>query len=91
MKKYLTNSEAWDEVVNGPYVNKNFKTVEEMDKIVEDIKKLKLSWHRKSLHDWQMSCNINSSNAVITWDEYMETNDRYAAFQIAFEKLGVKF
>ena len=40
MKKYLTNSEAWDEVVNGPYVNKNFKTVEEMDKIVEEFNKL---------------------------------------------------
>ena len=41
MKKYLTNSEAWDEVVNGPHVNKNFKTVEEIDKIIEAIQKLK--------------------------------------------------
>ena len=41
MKKYLTNSEAWDEVVNGRYVNKNFKTVEEIDKIVEEFNKRK--------------------------------------------------
>ena len=57
----------------------------------ENIKKLKLSWGRKSQHDWDLSCNLNSDNPVITWDEYIETNDRYAAFEIEFEKLGVKF
>ena len=57
----------------------------------EDIKKLKLSWGRKSQHDWELSCNINSSNPVITWDEYIETNRRYASFEIAFEQLGMKF
>ena len=74
MKKY-SKIECHNMIVNSKfpidpftmYINENFKTVEEMDKIVEDIKKLKLSWHRKSLHDWQMSCNINSSNPVITW------------------------
>jgi len=36
MKKYLTNIEAHNEVVNGPYVNENFKTVEEMNEIVKN-------------------------------------------------------
>tara|TARA_B100000767_G_C19256476_1_gene325421 strand:- start:175 stop:306 length:132 start_codon:yes stop_codon:yes gene_type:complete len=35
MKKYLTNIEAHNEVMNGPYVNDNFKTVEEIDEIVK--------------------------------------------------------
>ena len=57
----------------------------------ENIEKLVLSWNSKSQHDWELSCNLNSDNPVITWDEYYETNNRYAAFEIAFEKLGVKF
>jgi len=57
----------------------------------ENISKLKLSWHNKSQHDWELSSNLNSDNPVITWDEYSEANDRHAAFEIAFEKLGVKF
>ena len=31
MKKYLTNKQAHDEVINGPYINKNFKTAEEIE------------------------------------------------------------
>ncbi len=57
----------------------------------ENIEKLILSWNSKSQHDWELSCNLNSDNPVITWDEYFETNNRYAAFEITFEKLGVKF
>jgi len=57
----------------------------------EIISKLSLSWSSKSQHDWELSHNLNSDNPVITWDEYIETNNRYAAFEIAFEKLGVKF
>ena len=57
----------------------------------EIISKLSLSWSSKSQHDWELSCNLNSDNPVITWDEYIETNNRYAAFEITFEKLGVKF
>ena len=57
----------------------------------ENIVKLSLSWSNKSQHDWELSSNLNSNTPVITWDEYIETNDRYAAFEIAFEKLGVKF
>ena len=57
----------------------------------EIISKLSLSWSSKSQYDWELSCNLNSDNPVITWDEYIETNNRYAAFEIAFEKLGVKF
>ena len=57
----------------------------------ENIEKLVLSWNSKSEHDWELCCAINSENLVITWDEYFEINRRYAAFEIAFEKLGVKF
>ena len=57
----------------------------------ENIEKLSLSWSSKSQHDWELSYNLNSDNPVITWDEYIETNRRYAAFEIAFEKLGMKF
>ena len=57
----------------------------------ENIGKLKLRWSNKSQHDWELSYNLNSDNPVITWDEYSEANDRHAAFEIAFEKLGVKF
>ena len=57
----------------------------------KDIKKLKLSWNSKSQHDWELSYNLNSDNPVITWDEYIETNNRYASFEIAFEQLGMKF
>jgi len=35
MKKYLTNIQAHNEVMNGPYVNKNFKTAEEIEAIVK--------------------------------------------------------
>jgi hypothetical protein len=35
MKKYLTNIEAHNEVINGPYVNENFKTSEEIEEIVK--------------------------------------------------------
>lgn len=35
MKKYLTNKQAHDEVINGPYINKNFKTAEEIEAIVK--------------------------------------------------------
>ena len=57
----------------------------------ENIEKLILSWNNKSQHDFELSCNLNSDNPVITWDEYIETNSRYAEFEIVFEKLGVKF
>ena len=57
----------------------------------ENIEKLSLSWSSKSQHDWELSYNLSSDNPVITWDEYSEANDRHAAFEIAFEKLGVKF
>jgi hypothetical protein len=57
----------------------------------ENIGKLKLSWNNKSQHDWELSSNLNSDNPLITWDEYSEANDRHASFEIAFEKLGVKF
>ena len=55
------------------------------EKLQEQVNK---SWNSKSQHDWELSCNLNSDNTVITWDEYIETNRRYAAFEIAFEKLG---
>jgi hypothetical protein len=35
MKKYLTNIEAHNEVINGPFVNDNFKTTEEIEAIVK--------------------------------------------------------
>tara|TARA_R100000353_G_C6437807_1_gene177707 strand:- start:378 stop:512 length:135 start_codon:yes stop_codon:yes gene_type:complete len=35
MKKYLTNIEAHNEVINGKFVNKNFKTAEEIEAIVK--------------------------------------------------------
>tara|TARA_R100000541_G_scaffold14030_2_gene23391 strand:- start:300 stop:431 length:132 start_codon:yes stop_codon:yes gene_type:complete len=35
MKKYLTNIEAHNELMNEQYVNNNFKTVEEIDLIVK--------------------------------------------------------
>ena len=35
MKKYLTNIEAHNEVINGPYKNNNFKTAEEIEAIVK--------------------------------------------------------
>ena len=35
MKKYLTNIEAHNELMNEQYVNNNFKTVEEIDMIVK--------------------------------------------------------
>jgi hypothetical protein len=35
MKKYLPNIEAHNEVINGPYVNENFKTSEEIEEIVK--------------------------------------------------------
>jgi len=35
MKKYLTNIEAHNEVINGPFVNDNFKTAEEIEAIVK--------------------------------------------------------
>ena len=57
----------------------------------KNIEKLSLSWNSKSQYDWELCCAINSDNPVITWDEYIETNDRYAEFEIVFEKLGVKF
>ena len=57
----------------------------------ENISKLSLSWSSKSQYDWELCHNINSDNPVITWDEYYEINDRHAAFEIVFEKLGVKF
>ena len=57
----------------------------------ENIEKLSLSWSSKSQHDWELSCNLNSDNPVITWDEYIETNNRYASFEVAFEQLGMKF
>ena len=57
----------------------------------ENIDKLSLSWSSKSQHDWELSSNLSSDNPLITWDEYIEANDRHASFEIAFEKLGVKF
>ncbi len=45
----------------------------------ENIEKLSLSWSSKSQHDWELMVAINSENPVITWDEYIETNRRYAA------------
>ena len=57
----------------------------------ENIEKLSLSWSSKSQHDWELMVAINSDNPVITWDEYIETNRRYASFEIAFEQLGMKF
>jgi hypothetical protein len=57
----------------------------------ENIEKLSLSWNSKSQHDWELMCDINSENPVITWDEYFEINRRYASFEIAFEELGMKF
>lgn len=57
----------------------------------EIISKLSLSWSSKSQHDWELSHNLNSDNPVITWDEYIETNNRYASFEVAFEQLGMKF
>ena len=57
----------------------------------EIISKLSLSWSSKSQYDWELCCAINSDNPVITWDEYIETNRRYASFEIAFEQLGMKF
>ena len=57
----------------------------------ENIEKLSLSWNSKSQHDWELMVAINSENPVITWDEYIETNRRYASFEIAFEELGMKF
>ena len=35
MKKYLTNIEAHNEVINGPFQNDNFKTAEEIEAIVK--------------------------------------------------------
>ena len=35
MKKYLTNIEAHNEVINGAFVNDNFKTAEEIEAIVK--------------------------------------------------------
>tara|TARA_R100000655_G_scaffold3992_1_gene13329 strand:- start:286 stop:417 length:132 start_codon:yes stop_codon:yes gene_type:complete len=35
MKKYLTNIEAHNEVMNGQFVNENFKTAEEIEAIVK--------------------------------------------------------
>ncbi len=35
MKKYLTNIEAHNEVMNEQYVNNNFKTIEEIELIVK--------------------------------------------------------
>tara|TARA_R100000278_G_C5400478_1_gene139391 strand:+ start:381 stop:518 length:138 start_codon:yes stop_codon:yes gene_type:complete len=35
MKKYLTNIQAHEEVINGPYINENFKTAEEIEAIVK--------------------------------------------------------
>ena len=57
----------------------------------ENIEKLSLSWSSKSQYDWELSSNLNSDNPVITWDEYIEANNRHASFEIAFEQLGVKF
>ena len=57
----------------------------------ENIEKLSLSWSSKSQHDWELSHNLNSDNPVITWDEYIETNNRYVSFEVAFEQLGMKF
>jgi len=57
----------------------------------EIISKLSLSWSSKSQYDWELCCAINSDNPVITWDEYIEANKRHAAFEIAFEELGMKF
>ncbi len=57
----------------------------------EIISKLSLSYSSKSQYDWELCCNINSDNPVITWDEYYEANDRHASFEIAFEQLGMKF
>ena len=36
--------------------------------------KVNLSWNNKSQYDWELCCNINSDNPVITWDEYFEIN-----------------
>ena len=36
MKKYLTNIEAHNKVVNEPFVNNNFKTVKEIDQMVHE-------------------------------------------------------
>ena len=39
--------------------------------------KVNLSWNNKSQYDWELCCNINSDNPVITWDEYSEMNKIY--------------
>ena len=57
----------------------------------KNIEKLSLSCSSKHQYDWELCCNINSDNPVITWDEYYEINNRHASFEVAFEQLGMKF
>lgn len=57
----------------------------------ENIEKLSLSWSSKSQYDWELMHNLNTDNPVITWDEYIEANNRHASFEVAFEQLGMKF
>jgi len=52
--------------------------------------KVNLSWNNKSQYDWELCCNINSDNPVITWDEYFEINKIHIEFEEGCEKLGFK-
>ena len=52
--------------------------------------KVNLSWNNKSQYDWELCCNINSDNPVITWDEYFEINKIHVEFEEGCEKLGFK-
>ena len=52
--------------------------------------KVNLSWNNKSQYDWELCCNINSDNPVITWDEYFEINKVHVEFEEGCEKLGFK-
>ena len=58
-----------------------------IEKIQDQINK---SWNSKSQYDWELCCNINSDNPVITWDEYYEMNNMHVEFEEGCEKLGYK-
>jgi len=53
-------------------------------------KKVNSSWNNKSQYDWELCCNINSDNPVITLDEYVEINKIHVEFEEGCEKLGFK-
>ena len=61
-----------------------------MNKIEKTQDQIYKSWNSKSQYDWELCCNINSDNQVITWNEYYEINNRHVEFEEGCEKLGFK-